>query len=155
MNVQKFLGEQQVPFEVISHNATYDAQRMSHAVHRSGHHVAKTVLLRTPAGFAVAVLPAAETVDLQRVREALSVSTAELATEEELSRHCPDCERGALLPFGSQYDMETVVEEALAADDDIVFEGNNHNESIKMKYGDFYRLEEPVVAKICRAVVEK
>ena len=153
MNVQKYLAEKKVHYEVISHNTTYDAQRMSHAVHMSGHHVAKTVLLRTPAGFAIAVLPAARSVDLQLASDALGVSTVELATEKELSEHCPDCELGALPPFGSQYKMQTLVDEKLAEDDEIVFEGNTHNESIKMNFGDFSTLEQPVFAKICSSAV--
>lgn len=149
MNVQKYLMEKQVRYEVISHNATYDAQRMSQTMHISGHHVAKTVLLRTPAGFAVAVLPATNVVDLPAAAEALTVSTAELATEQELAQHCPDCELGALPPFGSQYQMQTLVDEKLAEDDDIVFEGTTHNEAIKMKFGDFSNLEKPIFAQIC------
>ena len=153
MNVQNYLADKQVHYEVISHNTTYDAQRMSHAVHMSGHHVAKTVLLKSPAGFAVAVLPAAKSVDLRLAGEALGVSAVELATEEELAQHCPDCELGALPPFGSQYKMQTLVDEKLAEDDEIVFEGNNHNESIKMNFGDFSNLEKPVFAKICSSAV--
>ena len=149
MNVQNYLSGKQVEFEVLSHNATYDAQRMSQAVHMSGHHVAKTVLLKTPAGFAIAVLPAANSVDLRLAAEALKVSTTELATEKELARHCPDCELGALPPFGSQYHMQTVVDERLAEDADIVFEGNSHNESIRMSFGDFSNLENPIYAQIC------
>lgn len=149
MNVQMFLKEQAVPYEVIAHNATYDAQRMSQAVHVSGHHVAKTVLLKTPSGcFAVAVLPAASTVDLQLASEALGVSGAELATEQELSQHCPECELGALPPFGSQYEMKTIVDVKLAGDAVILFEGNNHNESIKMSFADFTALEDPTIAPI-------
>ena len=153
MNVQNYLAEKKVHYEVISHNTTYDAQRMSHAVHMSGHHVAKTVLLKTPAGFAIAVLPAANAVNLALAGKALGVSTVELATEAELSQHCPDCELGALPPFGSQYQMQTLVEEKLAEDDEIVFEGNNHNESIKMNFGDFTNLEKPIYAKFCSSAV--
>ncbi|MGI9427825.1 MAG: aminoacyl-tRNA deacylase [Bythopirellula sp.] len=149
MNLQNYLAEKNVNYEVLSHDTTYDAQRMSHAVHMSGHHVAKTVLLKTPAGFAVAVLPAAKVVDLQLAGKALGVSAVELATEHELAQHCSDCELGALPPFGSQYQMQTLVDERLAEDEQIVFEGNNHNESIKMKFGDYSNLERPVFAKIC------
>ena len=153
MNVQDYLTEKKVHYEVISHNATYDAQRMSHAVHMSGNHVAKTVLLKSPAGFAVAVLPAAKVVDLELAGEALGVSTVGLATETELSQHCPDCELGALPPFGSHYQMKTLVDERLAEDDEIVFEGNTHNESIKMNFGDFSNLEKPLFARFCAAEV--
>ena len=150
MNVQEFLRHRDVPYEVIAHDATFDAQRMSHAVHESGHHVAKTVLLRSPEDdFIVAVLPASDSVDFVRAGKALGISHTELASESQLSQHCADCEVGALPPFGSQYNMQTVIDQRLTEDPEIVFEGNNHNETIKMKYADYARLEDPLVASIC------
>lgn len=146
MNVQKFLKSQGVPFDVVEHRPTFDAQRMSQAMHVSGHHVAKTVLLRLPHDrYAVAVLPAADEVDLSQVAELLGVDWVELANEEELANCFPDCEVGARPPFGSQYHMQTVVDGQLTKDRDILFEGNRHDEAIKMNYVDFERLEQPLV----------
>jgi Ala-tRNA(Pro) deacylase len=115
-----------------------------------GSEVAKTVLLRADRGFqyVVAVLPAPRHVDLDRVATALGRSKLELATEVEIAEHCPDCEMGALPPFGSQYGMPTIVDEALAEDEEIVFEGNTHHESIRMRFADYRRLEQPLIARI-------
>jgi Ala-tRNA(Pro) deacylase len=155
MNVQDYLQEQGVHYHVLSHSETYDAQRMSQALHTSGHHVAKTVLLRCPLGhYAVAVLPASDAVDVVRAADALGVDHVELATETELASICNDCAVGALPPFGSQYDMKTLVDQPLTNDEYVLFEGNNHCEAIRMKYGDFARLEKPIVAEfgVARAV---
>ena len=148
MNVQQFLNERHVAFDVLAHRATYDAQRMAQAVDVPGREVAKTVLLRCPGGhdYAVAVLPATRRIDFTRAAKALGGEMVELATEIEISRHCPDCEIGALPPFGSQYGMKTIVDKSLAEDEEIVFEGNTHEEAIRMKYTDFCRLEKPQIA---------
>lgn len=148
MNVQDFLQDKGVRYHVVSHHATYDAQRMSQALHTSGHDVAKTVLLRCPLGnYAVAVLPAADSVDLARASDALNVDHVELASETELANICDDCAVGSLPPFGSQYEMRTLVDQQLAEKDDFVFEGNDHYEAIRMKYADFAELEQPIVAQ--------
>ncbi len=152
MNIQEFLARRDIPFEVLEHRQTFDAQRMAEAVHVSGHHVGKTVMLRTggPDHFVVAVVPASHHIDFEKVRGAIGCEQVELATEEEISQRCPDCEVGALPPFGSQYAMKTIVDEVLAQDEEIIFEGTTHTEAVKMKYDDFRKLEEPLVASLIR-----
>jgi len=149
MNVQEFLSEKHVGYETIAHRNMYDAQRLAQELHTPGREVAKTVLLRADSGYAyiVAVLPATKTIDFDKVSVAYGGSKIELATEIEIKEHCPDCEMGTLPPFGSQYDMKTLVEESLTNDEEIVFEGNNHHEAIRMRYEDFHRVEEPLVAR--------
>ena len=71
MNVREFLQQHDIVYEVLEHQATYDAQRLAHAVHVSGKEVAKTVLLRVDDGYALAILPATRSVDVSRVKEAI------------------------------------------------------------------------------------
>ena len=148
MNVQEYLSEKHVGYEAIAHRDIYDAQRLAQELHIPGREVAKTVLLRADHAYAyiVAVLPATKTIDFEKVSASLGGSAIELATELEIKEHCPDCEIGTLPPFGSQYEMKTLVEESLTKDEEIVFEVNNHHEAIRMRYDDFHRIEEPRVA---------
>jgi Ala-tRNA(Pro) deacylase len=149
MNVQEFLSDKHVGYDAITHREVYDAQRLAQELHTPGREVAKTVLLRADSGYKyiVAVLPATKTIDFAKVSATLGGSKIELATEIEIKEHCPDCEIGALPPFGSQYGMKTIVERSLTEDEEIVFEGNSHHEAIRMRYDDFQRIEEPLVAK--------
>ena len=148
MNVQDFLIDRQIEFDVIAHRDTYDAQHLAQTLHVSGGSVAKTVLLRADSGYAylVAVLPASKQVDLSKVSAALGGSKIALATEAEIEEHCPDCQCGTLPPFGTQYAMKTIVDVSLAETDEIIFEGNNHHEAIRMQYADFKRVEAPLIA---------
>lgn len=150
MKVQEYLRGLHVPFEVLNHPATYDSQHMAHELHISGHDVAKTVLVRSDdhAHYAVAVLPASRRLDLDKAAKALGAGHAELATEVELKQLCPDCEVGALPPFGSRYGMATIADRSLADHEEIVFEADNHEESVRMDYLDFSQLEHPIVASI-------
>jgi Ala-tRNA(Pro) deacylase len=147
MNVRDYLKQKQVPFDVITHHDTYDAQHLAQSMHVSGRQVAKTVLLRTDGedDFVVAVLPANRIVDLDLASDVLGVDYVELASERELAQHCPDCEVGVLPPFGHEYGMRTVVDVTLLEDEEIVFEGNTHHEAIRMKLDDYREIEGPVV----------
>lgn len=153
MRLPEFLDAHDVAYEVIAHRNTYDAQRMAAEIHVSGRNVVKSVLLRADNGYVyvVALLPANRQLDLAAVSAGLGGSRIELASEEDVSKHCPDCELGTLPPFGSQYGMKTIADESLLKLGQIVFEGSRHNESIRMRFEDFRRIEEPLVARITAA----
>jgi Ala-tRNA(Pro) deacylase len=150
MNVEKYLDEHKVAFDVIRHNETFDAQRLAEVLKVPGREVAKTVLLRADRGYAylLAVVPAPENVDLHRVGELLGGSHIELATELEVYDVCPDCEPGVVPPFGSRYGMKTLVDDTLVGDEQIVFEGNSHRDAIRMRFEDFRQLEQPFIGKL-------
>jgi Ala-tRNA(Pro) deacylase len=150
MNISRFLSEQGVPFEILAHEPTYDSQHLAHALHAPGHMVAKTVLLAADHGYVyyVAVLPATSMVDLEAASKALGGVSLAMATEVDMGNLCPDCEVGAVPPFGSKYGMRTIVDESLVNDEWIVFEGNTHCEAIRMRFEDFADLEHPLVLSI-------
>jgi Ala-tRNA(Pro) deacylase len=119
MSMKHFLQRRHVPFEVISHPESFDAQHLAQALHTPGQQVAKTVLLRADHDYRyiVAVLPATHKIDFARLSEFLGEAQIELATEAEIAEHCPDCEFGVLPPFGSHYAAETIVDESLTTND--------------------------------------
>jgi Ala-tRNA(Pro) deacylase len=150
MNVAEFLETRNVEFHFLPHRETFSAQRLAESLHVPGGEVAKTVLLRANGGYRyfVAVLPATKSIDFAEASAALGGSKLHLATEVDLHSHCPDCELGVLPPFGSQYAMETIVDESLTRDEDIVFEANTHHEAIRMKFSDFRRIENPLILRL-------
>ncbi len=143
MKINEFLSNRHVQFERMPHPTTYSANRVAQTLHVSGREMAKTVVLRTGHGYALAVLPASHRIDLERLRQALQEEQVEMATEEEMDRIFPDCETGAMPPFGSLYHLPTVVDDALTRDERIVFEAQNHQEAICMAYRDYEALEHP------------
>ena len=143
MKIDEFLTNQGVAFERLHHRPAYTANRTAQVLHVPGREVAKTVLLRAGKGYALAVLPATHRVDLERVSQDLGGERVELASEEDMGRLFPDCERGAVPPFGSLYRLPTLVDESLAADEKIVFEGQTHEDAIRMSYKDYAAVEHP------------
>lgn len=148
MNVIEYLEAKNVPYEVLTHPHAVGARELAHTLDVPCERIAKTVLLRADRGFAyiLAVLPGDRRVDLEKVSRALAGARLELASEEEIDLHCPDCAPGVLPPFGSAYDMETLVDASLICDGNIVFPGNNRMEAIRMKYDDYAAIEHPLVA---------
>ena len=143
MRLDEFLTDNHVPYERLHHRPAYTAQGLAQALHVPGREVAKAVLLRTDHGYVLTVLPATRRVDLAQVRDCLGNPSAELASEAEMGRLFPDCETGALPPFGSLYHVQTLVDDSLAEDERIVFEGQNHQEAFRMAYRDYEATEHP------------
>lgn len=154
MNVQEFLRDQSVEFEVLPHPEAFDASHLAQSLHVPGERVAKTVLLRADHGYQyfVVILNANRRIDMGKLSHCLSGSRLELASEHEVAKHCPDCEVGVLPPFGSHYGLRTVIDEELleTPDDDFVFDGNSHCEAIRMRVSDFRNLEQPLICPLTK-----
>lgn len=143
--LKQFLTKHHVRYEVIRHPETYTAQETAESVHISGTQVAKTVIVKIDGDMAMAVLPAHQKVVLQDIREITGADDVKFAAEDEFVDLFPGCEPGAMPPFGNLYGMEVFVSPTLAKQRDIVFNGGNHRELIKMAYKDYERAVEPQV----------
>lgn len=143
--LKAFLDEAAVKYNTISHPPAFDAQHVAANAHVSGKELAKSVVVRVDDRYAMAVLPASQMVHLGHLKKALSAEHAELATESEVERLFPDCERGAVPPFGNLYDLEVYVAEELAEDEEIAFSAGTHKELFRMAYRDYKRLVHPRV----------
>ncbi len=55
---------------------------------------------------------------------------------------------GAVPPFGSQYHIDTIVDDGLADDEYIVFDSNTHDCAVSMRFADYAKVEHPRVAHI-------
>lgn len=143
MRLDDLLVSRHIPFQRLPHRRTYTANRMAQVLHVKGREVAKTVLLRTGQGHMLAVLPATHHIDLEQLREDLGDPRIELAAEEDMDRLFPDCERGAVPPFGSLYQMPTIMDDSLNDDESIVFEGPDHEQAIRMSLHDYEAVEQP------------
>ena len=110
----------------------------------SGKELAKTVVLLVGEEMILAVLPAPNRVRLDKLAAEVG-NPVRLATEQEFSSLFPDCELGAMPPFGSLYNLPVYVDESLAADEAIVFNAGTHRDAIRMRYDDFVRLTKPRV----------
>ena len=145
--VKEFLEENKIKYVSISHSTAYTAQEVAASAHIPGKEMAKTVMIKNDGKMAMAVLPANFKIDFDKLKKITGSQNVELASEEEFKYMFPDCEIGAMPPFGNLYDMQVFVAESLAEDEDIDFNAGTHRELIKIKYKDFEKLVKPNAGK--------
>ncbi len=145
--ITEFLDKNKVKYVIIKHSQAYTAQEIAASAHISGKELAKAVMIKIDGRIAMAVLPASYKISFDQLKEALNTDKIRLAYEQEFIDNFPDCEVGAMPPFGNLYDIEVYVAESLAEDDDIAFNACSHTELIKMKYNDFEKLVKPTIIK--------
>ena len=150
--LKQFLDANGVRYLSIQHSPAFTAQEIAAAAHIPGREVAKTVMVNLDDTMAMAVLSATRKLDRDLLEGAAGVRHATLATEREFRDKFPDCEVGAMPPFGNLYDMKVFVDEMLADDEFIAFNAGSHAELIQMKYEDFARLVQPIVTRLAFAL---
>lgn len=150
--LQELLDANGVKYEVTRHAAAYTSQEIAAASHISGKAMAKVVMVRCGEALVMTVLPAACKVGMDRLEKILGASRITIAREHEFAGLFPDCDTGAMPPFGNLYGVEEYVDEELASHPQIVFQAGNHHELVTMTYADFARLAQPKVAEFCSHV---
>jgi len=151
MQVLEYLKKSGVKYEAKEHKPTFSAQQMAAAQHESGKFVAKPVIVKADGKYMMCVLAASCKVDLASLKKQLGAKSVELAEEEEIGRLFGDCELGAEPPFGNLYDMPTIMDKALEADDHIMFQAGSHDKAVRIKMADYRKLTSPKVLEFsCR-----
>lgn len=145
--MKALLEEKGVEYVTFQHWPAYTAQETAQSAHISGKNLAKSVVLKIDGKMAMAVVPAAHHVLLESVKAAANANNIELASEQEFAGMFPDCEAGAMPPFGNLYGMEVFVSEALAEDEAIVFSAGTHTDLVGLAYQDFERLVKPKLGR--------
>jgi Ala-tRNA(Pro) deacylase len=151
--LKEYLEANGVSYTHCTHRLAYTAQGVAAAQHVKGREMAKTVILRTGDKFLMAVLPASHKVDIAALEHALPYDRVTLATESDFAVLFPDCEVGAMAPFGNLYGLPVFVDTLLTRDTEIVFNAGTHTDTIRMNYADFDRLVHPTVLSLTHQLV--
>ncbi len=145
-----YLDQNQVPYTHTVHPIAYTAREVAAAEHIPPREVAKTVVIAGDSGYQMLVIPGNMLVDFQELRTVLGFSHVRLATETELSQLFPDCDLGAMPPFGNLYGVAVYVDNSLARDEKIAFNAGTHRDVIHVKFADFKRLVNPAMVSLAR-----
>ncbi len=148
MPVQKLkavLDENKIRYVTIIHSRAFTAQQIAAAAHVRGKELAKTVMVKADGKMAMAVLPASHRIDFEALKEVTGARELRLATEDEFKGLFPDCEPGAMPPFGNLWGMEVYLAAKLSEDREITFNAGSHTELMRLSYEAFERLVHPKV----------
>ena len=149
-SLDAYLNHERVHYDVLPHPEAFRALAIAQMLHTPEKKVAKVVIVKVGKQFVMTVLPASWNVDLHRLRTVFATHSVRLATEAELTGLFPDCELGAMPPFGNLYKIPVYVDRSLTEDEEIVFQAGTHSNAIRMRYWDFAALVFPVVTEFHR-----
>lgn len=139
-----------VSFSVVTHPEAFTAQEVAAVEHVPGRKFVKVVIVRGDDSLAMLCLPASFDVDLDASAGVLGCKEVRLATEDEFSDTFPDCEVGAMPPFGNLYDVPVYLDETVLDDDRIIFNACNHHETFEISRADYVDLVKPEVTRFSR-----
>ncbi len=145
--LKDFLNSHKVKYVTIKHSTAYTTQEIAASAHIPGKEMAKTVIIKVDGKMAMAVLPASNKIDFALLKKTIGAKDIQLASEQEFEYTFPQCDVGAMPPFGNLYDMEVYVAESLTEDEEIAFNAGSHSELMKVAYKDFERLVNPKIVK--------
>jgi Ala-tRNA(Pro) deacylase len=146
--LKALLDEAKVPYEVYNHALAYTAQEIAAKQHFSGNEMAKVVMLEVDDRLVMGVIRGNDKINLNEVRDSLGARHVRLASEDEFIARFPECEIGAMPPFGNLFGVKVCVDPALAQDESIYFNAGNHVQTVHMKYKDFENLVRPEIARL-------
>jgi Ala-tRNA(Pro) deacylase len=145
-----FLDDNQAKYTHHSHATAYTAREVAAVEHVPAHKIAKAVVFFSENGFGMAVLPGDSMLDVHGLQTLLRVSRLRLATESELNDLFPDCELGAMAPFGNLCGLPVFVDSSLADEETIAFNAGTHRDVLHMRFEDYQRLVQPSIVVASR-----
>ncbi len=143
--LESHLSHNHIVYSLILHARARSAQAAASIMHIPGSEVAKAVALCAGEQVLLAVLPASYHINFGKL-SAIVGRKVQLMEEQKCREIFPDCEDGAIPPFGELYDVPVYMDQALADDPEIVFGAGTLSESLRIGNLDFVRLVKP---KIC------
>jgi Ala-tRNA(Pro) deacylase len=145
--LREFLDSEQVNYEITKHPLAYTAQEIAAVTHTPGKELAKSVIINMDGELTMLVLPASHRINFSKLKQASGATRADLASEQEFETLFPDCQLGAMPPFGNLYGLKVLVDQSLAEDEEIAFNACNHLELMRLSFKDFERLVKPQILK--------
>jgi Ala-tRNA(Pro) deacylase len=143
--LKDYLEKNQVRYEVGHHERVYTSQEIAAAMHVPGKELTKVIMVKADGKMVMLVLPASYRVETKKLKKVFQCKRLGIAKEKDFEELFPDCEIGAMPPFGNLYNLEVWVDQILTEDEFIVFQAGSHVETLRIKYSDYARLVSPKV----------
>ena len=154
--LKQYLDRERAAYETLPHREVFTAREVAAESHVAERQLAKVLAIREEGnGHLMVVLPAACRLDLNALKHAAGRHRLSLVQEDEMARLFPDCEIGAMPPFGHLYGMPVYIDACFPRAPTIVFQAGNHHEVMRMPYAEYVRLVKPVLGEFCLHEREK
>ncbi len=151
IRLEQYLHENDVGYELEHHPVAYTARGVAASEHVPARRVAKTVIVVADGELAMVVLPASDDVNVSDLPRALGAQHVRLADESEFGPAFPDCNVGAMPPFGNLYGMPVYLDTTLLDYETMRFEAGTYTDAMCVKVADYLRLVKPKVVAVALA----
>jgi Ala-tRNA(Pro) deacylase len=134
--VERYLGSQHLPFEVIAHPRATTSLLSARAAAIPATQIVKGVLLEAEGQYVLAILPAARHLRLTELMRHLDRDIV-MASEHEVTMLFRECDPGAVPALGPAYGVETVWDDSVRDLADLYFEAGDHEHLVHMRTRDY------------------
>lgn len=150
MIVDGYLQRHHLRTQLHHHPAAYTAHQLALLEHMPDAGIAKTVFVFVEDEMMMAVLPADRHLNLHMMRRNLDADDVRLASEREIAQRINALDLGAIPPFGSMFNMQVVMDEALADELEIEVAAGRQTDSLTLRMEDYLREERPCIIPLSR-----
>ncbi|NIO08870.1 MAG: deacylase [Deltaproteobacteria bacterium] len=141
--LKEALDQAKISYEVYNHPRAFTAQEIAATQHMTGRAMAKVVILEVDGKFVMAVIPSHRMVNFRLAKSNLDATDISLATEAQFATLFPDCEIGAMPPFGNLFGLRVIADPALEKYEHIFFNAGNHLQTVRLRFRDFKTMVNP------------
>lgn len=145
--LKDFLDRFEIGYDVMHHDPAFTAQELAARMHISGFEFTKAVVVKLDGEFALVAVPAPLRINFKELARAAGAKKARLANEQEFQQFFPDCELGAMPPFGNLYQLPTYADIEVTRNENMVINAGTHAEALRLRFSDFNRLARPRVGR--------
>lgn len=144
----RLLDEAHIEYEKFEHEPVFTSEEAAAVRGVSMSQAAKALLFKTKEGnFVLVVLPGDKRADSHLLKDYLHTKSIRFATPEEVEEYM-GCKIGSCYPLGIVAGLRTLVDKSLSLNEEIFFNPDRHDISIKMKYAVYMQLANPEVVAI-------
>ncbi|MGH9788327.1 MAG: aminoacyl-tRNA deacylase [Candidatus Acidiferrales bacterium] len=145
--LKDFLDRFEIGYDVMHHDPAFTAQELAARMHISGFEFTKAVVVKLDGEFALVAVPAPLRINFKELARVAGAKKCRLANEQEFQQFFPDCELGAMPPFGNLYQLPTYADIGVTRNENIVINAGTHAEALRLRFADFNRLARPRVGR--------
>lgn len=148
--ITKLLDKGKVKYKVISHKVVYTAHDAAQTTKKKLSEIAKVVLVKADKSFVLIVLPAGKYVDFSGIKKALKAKKVSMASEKDIEKYLKT-KVGLLHPFGSQYNIQTLLDKGMAKTKKMISSAGSFSHSLEFSMKDFEKLVKPIKGAFAKA----
>lgn len=138
------LKSKSIEFEKYEHQPVFTSEEAAKVRGTDIHQGAKALVLQADKNYILLVLPADLKADLESLKNKKGYIKLAMASKETVKAKT-GLDVGSIPPVGSLLGLKTIVDSRLSDNDEIAFNAGRHDKSIKMKYKDYLKFENPEI----------